>query len=173
MLVALAGWLELGAGRRATAEQRRSLAELVRLPFLSSSFIGDALPALPWMAVRPGAAGARALGSKAPAADSPARRASALPLSCPASETKTPQTPRRTSSRPRQSPTAGHPSPPHPLPQDVLTTRSLLASFQLAVASEATRARLVSEFAGHPGSPAGMRFFRWGAGAGLPAAGKV
>jgi hypothetical protein len=30
VVVALAGWLELGAGRRATADQRRQLVELVR-----------------------------------------------------------------------------------------------------------------------------------------------
>ncbi|KIY91769.1 hypothetical protein MNEG_16194, partial [Monoraphidium neglectum] len=93
VVVALAGWLELGVGRRATVDQRRQLVELVRLPFLTSSFIGDILHGLPWM-------------------------------------------------------------------REVLNQSTLLAAFQFAVASEATRARLVAEFASHPASPPSMRYFR-------------
>lgn len=140
-VVALAGWLEAGAGRRATAEQRRQLAELVRLPYLTPSFIGDVLQALPWMRVRfwRGRGGpwrrpsARVRGKRSILSDS------------------------RTHTRGKKTLPPVHTPPPA---QDALEPRTLLAAFQFAVASEATRARLVAEFSGHPASPPCMRHFR-------------
>ncbi|WIA35734.1 hypothetical protein OEZ86_004136 [Tetradesmus obliquus] len=49
-LVALAGWVEEGAaGQAATPAQRKELLSLIRLPFLTSSFIGDILHSVPWI----------------------------------------------------------------------------------------------------------------------------
>ncbi|KAF8057900.1 BTB/POZ domain-containing protein [Scenedesmus sp. PABB004] len=49
-LVALGGWVEEGAGAAGlTPAQRRELLGLVRLPYLSSSFVGDVLLAVPWV----------------------------------------------------------------------------------------------------------------------------
>eukprot|EP00775_Hariotina_reticulata_P008852 gene8853-9031_t len=49
-LVALAGWVEGGpAGKAATPAQRRDLLSLIRLPYLTSSYIGDILHSVPWI----------------------------------------------------------------------------------------------------------------------------
>eukprot|EP00879_Flechtneria_rotunda_P018787 GHRR01019720.1.p1 GENE.GHRR01019720.1~~GHRR01019720.1.p1 ORF type:complete len:287 (+),score=51.88 GHRR01019720.1:438-1298(+) len=50
-LVALAGWVEEGrAGRSTTVAQRKEVLSLIRLPFLTSAFIGDILHTVPWVA---------------------------------------------------------------------------------------------------------------------------
>lgn len=63
----------------------------------------------------------------------------------------------RTHTRGKKTLPPVHTPPPA---QDALEPRTLLAAFQFAVASEATRARLVAEFSGHPASPPCMRHFR-------------